>query len=160
MKEGKYTKTLAKIWVEGIFRIRDIRGNVLPKFIEFWMDTSCWSSSGWSPTWRTETNRNNCYRVLLQSLNLLLEEPINIKVIIFQYLNCLGSKFLEKSHFFNLNDTSLVRHVNAASSKSLEIQAYSIIKPRALLKRKFVWKLVSAALIHHESKISVGSIVL
>ena len=31
MKGGKYTKTLAKIWVEGIIRIRDIRGNVLPK---------------------------------------------------------------------------------------------------------------------------------
>ena len=28
MKGGKYTKTLAKIWVEGIIRIRDIRGNV------------------------------------------------------------------------------------------------------------------------------------
>ena len=25
MKGGKYTKTLAKIWVEGIIRIRDIR---------------------------------------------------------------------------------------------------------------------------------------
>ena len=29
MKGGKYTKTLAKIWVEGIIRIQDIRGNVL-----------------------------------------------------------------------------------------------------------------------------------
>ena len=34
MKGGKYTKTLAKIWVEGIIRIRDIGGNLLPKFIE------------------------------------------------------------------------------------------------------------------------------
>ena len=48
------------------------------------------------------------------------------------------AKFLEKSHFFNLNDSSLGRHVNAASRKSLEIQVYSIIKPRTLLKRKFV----------------------
>ena len=31
MKGGKYTKTLAKIWVEGMIRIRDIRVNVLPK---------------------------------------------------------------------------------------------------------------------------------
>ena len=46
MKGGKYTKTLAKIWVEGIIRIRDIRGNVLPKFIELCMETPCWSSSG------------------------------------------------------------------------------------------------------------------
>ena len=28
MKGGKYTKTLAKIWVKGVIRIRDIRGNV------------------------------------------------------------------------------------------------------------------------------------
>ena len=33
MKGGKYTKTLAKIQVRGIFRIRDIRRNVLPKLI-------------------------------------------------------------------------------------------------------------------------------
>ena len=34
MKGGKYAKTLAKFQVRGIFRIRDIRRNVLPKFIE------------------------------------------------------------------------------------------------------------------------------
>ena len=34
MKGGKYTETLAKILVEGLILIRDIRGNVLPKFIE------------------------------------------------------------------------------------------------------------------------------
>ena len=102
------------------------------------METSCWTHpddlqhGGRKPTETTVTEF--CYK----SVNLLLEELINIKVTVFQYLNCLGSKFLEKSHFFNLNDTSLVRQVNAASSKSLEIQAYSIIKPRALLKRKFV----------------------
>ena len=45
MKGGKYTKTLAKTWVEGIIRTRDIRGNVLHKFIELCMETPCWSSS-------------------------------------------------------------------------------------------------------------------
>ena len=34
MKGGTYTKTLAKIQLRGIFRIRDIRRNVLPKLIE------------------------------------------------------------------------------------------------------------------------------
>ena len=33
MKGGTYTKMLAKIQVRGIFRIRDIRRNVLPKLI-------------------------------------------------------------------------------------------------------------------------------
>ena len=36
------------------------------------------------------------------------------------------AKFPEISHFFNLHDSFLGRHVNAASCKSLEIQAYSI----------------------------------
>ena len=38
MKAGKYTKTLAKIWVEGMIRMRDIRGNVLPKSIELCLE--------------------------------------------------------------------------------------------------------------------------
>ena len=46
MKGGTYTKTLAKIQVRGIFRIRDIRRNVLPKFIEICMETPCWYSPG------------------------------------------------------------------------------------------------------------------
>ena len=66
MRGGKYTKTLAKIWVEGIILIRDIQGNVLPKFKELCMETPYWSSSECAPTWRTETNRNICYRVFLQ----------------------------------------------------------------------------------------------
>ena len=41
MKGRKYTKTLAKIWVKGITRLGDIRGNVLPKFIELCMETPC-----------------------------------------------------------------------------------------------------------------------
>ena len=44
MKGGTYTKTVAKIQVRGIFRIRDIRRNVLPKFIEICMETLCWCS--------------------------------------------------------------------------------------------------------------------
>ena len=46
MKGGTYPKTLAKIQVRGIFRIRDIRRNVLPKFIEICMETPCWCSPG------------------------------------------------------------------------------------------------------------------
>ena len=36
-----------------------------------------------------------------------------------------------------LLDSSISRHVNAAYRKSLEIQAYSITKPRTLSKGKF-----------------------
>ena len=38
MKGGTYTKTLAKIQVRGIFRIRDIRRNVLARFTQIYRD--------------------------------------------------------------------------------------------------------------------------
>ena len=72
MKGGKYAKTLAKIQVRGIFRIRDIRGNAFTKLIEICMKTPCWCPSGGAPTWRTETNINICYRVLLQKREFIL----------------------------------------------------------------------------------------
>ena len=40
MKGGTYTKTLAMIQVRGIFRILDIRRNILPKLIEICMETA------------------------------------------------------------------------------------------------------------------------
>ena len=86
MKGGKYTKTLAQIWVEEIIRIRDIRGNVLPKFIELRMETPAGAHpdelqhGGRKPTETTVTEF--CYK----SVNLLLKELINIKVILFLIL--------------------------------------------------------------------------
>ena len=84
MKGGKYTKTLAKIRVRGIFRVRDIRRNVLPKFIEICKETPCWCPPGWAPTWGTETNERSVTEFCYKSVNLALEELINIKVILFR----------------------------------------------------------------------------
>ena len=66
MKGGKYAKTLAKIQVTRIFCIQDMRRNVLPTFIKICMETPCWCPPVWAPTWRTETNKNICDRVLVQ----------------------------------------------------------------------------------------------
>ena len=83
MKGGKYTKTLAKIRVRGIFRVRDIRRNVLPKFIEICKRRHAGAHldghqhGGRKPTERSVTEF--CYK----SVNLSLEELINIKVILF-----------------------------------------------------------------------------
>ena len=41
MKEDKYTKRLAKNQVYAIVHMRDIRKNVLPKFIKLCMETPC-----------------------------------------------------------------------------------------------------------------------
>ena len=91
MKGGKYTKPLAKIWVEGIIRIRDIHGNVLPKFIELCMETPYHAGAhldelqhgGRKPTETSVTQF--CYK----SVNLLLVELINIKVILFLTLELI-----------------------------------------------------------------------
>ena len=79
MKGGTYTKTLAKIQVRGIFRIREIRRNILPKL---WrrhagdhLDEL--QHGGRKPTETSVTEF--CYK----SVNLFFEKPINIKVILF-----------------------------------------------------------------------------
>ena len=68
MKGGKYAKNLAKFQVRGVFGIREIRRNVLPKFIQH---------CGRKPIETSVTEF--CYK----SVNLFFEELINIKVILF-----------------------------------------------------------------------------
>ena len=41
MKGGKYTKIFAKIQVNAIFHMRDIRRNFVPKFVDLCMETPC-----------------------------------------------------------------------------------------------------------------------
>ena len=85
MKEGTYTKmkTLAKIEVRGIFRIRDIRINVLPKLTEICMETPAGAHldelqhGGWKPT---ETSVTEFCK---KSVNLFFEKLISNKVIPF-----------------------------------------------------------------------------
>ena len=84
MKGGKYTKTLAKIQVRGIFRIRDIRRHVLPKPTEI----TVWrrhagarldelQHGGRKPAKTSVTAF--CYK----RVNLFFEKLISIKVILF-----------------------------------------------------------------------------
>ena len=56
MKEDKQTKTLAKNQVCGVFHMRNIQENNLPKFIKRCMDMPCWC-----PLWPLKTNRNICF---------------------------------------------------------------------------------------------------
>ena len=70
---------ITKIQVTAIFLKLDMQRNFLPKFIEICMGTPYWCPSGWSPTWRPETNRNNCHWVLLQKAWICLEEVKIIK---------------------------------------------------------------------------------
>ena len=82
MKGGTYTKTLAKIQVRGIFRIRDIRRNVLPKLKRFVWRRHAGAHldelqhGGRKPT---ETSVNEFF---YKSVNLFFKKLINIKVIL------------------------------------------------------------------------------
>ena len=68
-----------------------------------------------------------CYK----SVNLFFEELISIKVILFLIHELFTQRnFLKQVIFLNLHNSSLGRHVSAASCKSLEIQAYSITKTK------------------------------
>ena len=73
MKEDKYAKSLAKTQVFAIFHMRDIRKNVLPKFV--WRRHAMFVSLSGAEIWPPETNRN------IYGVNSSLEELIKIKVI-------------------------------------------------------------------------------
>jgi len=83
MKGRTYTKTLAKIRDRGIFRIRDIRRNVLPKLRDLYGDAIAGAHldelqpGGRKPTETSVTEF--CYK----SVNLFSEKLINIKVVLF-----------------------------------------------------------------------------
>ena len=88
---GTYTKNLAKIPVRGIFQIRDIRRNVLPKLQRFVWRRHAGAHldelqhGGRKPKEISVTEF--CYK----SVNLFCEKLINFKVILF-HVNCLDSK--------------------------------------------------------------------
>ena len=71
-KEVNMERPSPRFRPEEYFCIRDIRRKFFTKLIEICMETSCWCPSGWAPTWRTETNRNICYRVLLEKREFVL----------------------------------------------------------------------------------------
>ena len=80
MKGGTYTKTLAKIQVRGIFRIRDIRRNLLPKFV--WRRHAGAHLDELQRGERKPTEKSVtefCYK----SVNLFFENLMNMKEILF-----------------------------------------------------------------------------
>ena len=61
-----------------------------------------------------------CYK----SVNLSLEELKNAKIILYSNTRTIHiAEFSEVSHLLNQHHSSLARHVNTTSHKSLEIQA-------------------------------------
>ena len=93
------------------------------------METPCWCPSTWAVGRKPgETSVTEfCYK----SVNLSLKELKNVTIILYSNTRTVQIvEFPEISHLLNQHHSSLARHVNATSRKSLEIQARSITKPR------------------------------
>ena len=81
MKEDKYTKSLAKNRVYTMVHMRDIRKNVLPKFIRPCMETPCLCPFQGRKYGRRETTETSVFEFPYLCVNSLLKELIRIKAI-------------------------------------------------------------------------------
>ena len=83
MKGGTYKKTLAKIQVRGIFRIRDIRKGFLPKLIEVCMGRNAGAHLDELQNGGRKSTETSVTEFCNKSVNLFFEKLINIKEIHF-----------------------------------------------------------------------------
>ena len=81
MKEDKYTKSLAKNQVYAIVHMRDIRKNVLPKFIKLSMETPCLCPFQGHKYGRRKPTETSVFEFSYLCENSSLGELIKIKVI-------------------------------------------------------------------------------
>ena len=81
MKEDKYRKSLAKNQVYAIVHMRDIRKNVLPKFIKLCMETPCLCPFQGHKYGRRKPTETSVFEFSYLCVNSSLEELIKIKVI-------------------------------------------------------------------------------
>ena len=87
-------------------------------------------------------------------MNLPLKKLKIIKIITFSNTWTVQiAKFPGISHFFNQHDSSLGHHVNAASHKSLEIQAYSQSQNEGPILSKNFYELTSFQLLLYIMKV-------
>ena len=137
MKGGKYAKSLTKIQGSAIFEKQDIRIIHLPKFIELCLETPCWIPIRMG----THMAAGNQQKQLLWSFptkaSIHSRGTHKHKSNTFFNRTVPIAKSPKTGHFFNPHDSSLGRHVNSASRKSLEIQAHSIPISRAVGFSKF-----------------------
>ena len=107
---------------------------------------------------QTETSVTEfCYK----SVNLSLEELKNVAIIVHSNTRIVQiAEFPEKSHFLNLHPSSLACHVMPRHAKAQKFKRGLSLNQTPIRSENLYEDQFSATLIHHESKISGGSIVL
>ena len=140
MKEDKYTKSLAKNQVYAIVHMRDIRKNVLPKFIKLCMETPCLCPFQGHKYGRRKPTETSVFEFSYLYVNSSLAELTKIKAILnySKTRNVQIAKSPIIRNVFNPHNSFPGHQPNAASRKSLEIHASCITKQRTLLNQKFV----------------------
>ena len=81
MKEDKYTKDLDKNQVCAIVHTRDIRKNVLPKFIKLCVEKPCLCPFQGHKYGRRKTTETSVFEFSYLCVNFSLEELMKIKAI-------------------------------------------------------------------------------
>ena len=81
VKEDKYTKSLAKNQVYATVHIRDIRKNVLPKFIKLCMETPCLCLFQGHKYGRPKPTETSVFEFSYLWVNSSFEELIKIKAM-------------------------------------------------------------------------------
>ena len=81
MKEDTYSKRVAKNQVYVIGHTRDIRKNVLPKFIQLCMETPCLCPFQGHKYGRRKPTETSVFEFSYLFVNSSLEELVKIKVI-------------------------------------------------------------------------------
>ena len=92
MKEDKYTKSLVKNQIYAIVHMRDIRKNVLTKFIKLCMETPCLCPFQGHKYGRRKPTETIVFEFSYLFVNSSLEELIKIKVIFILRQGMLDSK--------------------------------------------------------------------
>ena len=100
MKEDKYTKSLAKNQVYAIVHMRDIRKNVLPKFIKLCMETPCLCPFQGHKYGRRKPTETSVFEFSYLCVNSSLEELIKIKAIFILRQGMFRWQNLQKSVMF------------------------------------------------------------
>ena len=118
MKEDKYTKSLAKNQVYAIVHMRDIRKNVLPKFIKLCMETPCLCPFQGHKYGRRKPTETSVFEFSYLCVNSSLEELIKIKAIFIlrQGMNVQKAKSPKIRNVFNPLKSFPGRQLNAAST--------------------------------------------
>ena len=94
MKEDKYTKSLVKNQIYAIVHMRDIRKNVLTKFIKLCMETPCLCPLSFQghKYGRRKPTETIVFEFSYLFVNSSLEELMKIKVIFILRQGMLDSK--------------------------------------------------------------------